>query len=235
MRARTGTRSAPHRAAAAVALLLAASLTGCAHQNANQPGGTPTVVASVGAVVPFVAAPSRMVAVAPVPGRHGRSCQDAGAAVARQPPASRARPSGAPPRRFTPPVALSAHPIPAAPSASDVDAERRRRVLERAASATPIPRRGAVPAEAVAAAERCVQSLRPEFTLLTVGETRPPSATHVEATLISAGLSRVLVRVGAQGLVFAGWTGEVCVFGGFRGATATWSIGPPARDGNCRP
>lgn len=216
---------------------LAAVLTACAQPGTGPAQSRETVTVELSARA--VDSPQTPVHAVPAPG-FGRPCDADSARLA--PPKVATRPSGARRGRTAPGApgptlaapGTGATPRPLPTSSVDDSELRRRMVLERAASATPIPRREAVPDAAAARADQCVRSLQLDLRLLTRG-TDKPSAEEVRSALTGAGLTRLIVRDDIDGPVFAGWTGQACVYGEFHAAAASLSIGMPAKDGACQP
>ena len=133
-------------------------------------------------------------------------------------------------------------PAPPQPPAEEAAQQRAAEVLRQMNGSAAPPERGALPAEARTGATACAREIHRTLSLYAGGERRLPDVARMREFLRSAGLERVTVsargRYAAdtpEGLVFSGWTGQACVYGGFVAGRPDIRIGPPLSDGACLP
>jgi hypothetical protein len=128
-------------------------------------------------------------------------------------------------------------------SPADEAAERRAaEVLRKMAEESAPLERGTLPAAAKTGATACVDSIRRDLSLYAELDGRVPDAPRMREFLTSTGLERITVRPHGrydagtpEGLVFSGWTGQACVYGGFVSEGPDIRIGLPLADGACLP
>jgi hypothetical protein len=91
-----------------------------------------------------------------------------------------------------------------------------------------------------AANRPCAEELRRNLTLLAAGNTY--DAESIKRILVGMGLTEATARppgrldlAGSGGLLFAGWTGQACVFGEYGPNVMTIEYGSMIADGGCLP
>jgi hypothetical protein len=127
------------------------------------------------------------------------------------------------------------------PSDGNLTEEQRGELLRRQMEANHAFRnRGELPAAAVPGAVRC--AIRAEDALQPLTAKKDYSVDSVQAALRKAGLQEVAVRPPGRldlgygdGVVFAGWTGQACVFGQHHPHLTEVEYGTMIADGGCLP
>ncbi len=139
-------------------------------------------------------------------------------------------------------VPVPGHPA-RQPSPVDEAAERRAaEVLQKMAEEAAPQERGTLPAAARSGATACAHEISRTLSLYAGLDGRVPDAAKMREFLESTGLERITVRSRGrydagtpEGLVFSGWTGQACVYGGFVSEGPDIRIGQPFADGACLP
>ncbi|SCL58527.1 hypothetical protein [Micromonospora peucetia] len=212
---RPGLGGAARRVIGAVAgtVVFLPVLAGCA-----APGTGPTTPAgSTASALPATSAPAEA------------DCVSAGTPTARPGEASRPG-AGAPATTSPPPGPLT-------------DEQRRAEEFRRQQAANDgFRQRGTLSPEAASGARSCAAEVRRSLNLLTAGGQDDPGQEAVRRAIVATGLTGVNVRPPGRldlgpvdGLVFAGWTGQACVFGNVRAGDVVVEIGTRIADGGCLP
>jgi hypothetical protein len=85
-----------------------------------------------------------------------------------------------------------------------------------------------------AANQACADEVVKDLALMGAGNRY--DADSVKQVLTSAGLTDLTVwPAGSGGLVYAGWTGQACVFGEYRPDRITAGVGDVVTNGDCLP
>jgi hypothetical protein len=101
-------------------------------------------------------------------------------------------------------------------------------------------KRRPLPDAVLAANQQCAQQVRESLELLRAGQEYDAAA--ITKVLSGIGLTTVTVRpagrldlAGYGGLLFAGWTGQACIFGEHGAKATTVNVGSMIADGGCLP
>ncbi|WP_146603504.1 hypothetical protein [Micromonospora endophytica] len=111
---------------------------------------------------------------------------------------------------------------------------RQEEFLRQQAANKAFRQRGNLDPLAADGARSCASEVSQSLNLLTAGGRDEPDEESVQQALAATGLTDVIVRPPGRldlgpgdGLIFAGWTGQACVYGSVRRADITVEIGTP--------